>query len=463
MLEEDTIAAISTPLGEGGIGIVRLSGPEAYAIAARLFDSPKSGRDNYPQPRKLYHGFIRDKSGNTVDEVLVAFMPAPYTYTREDIVEINCHSGIVTLRVIFKLALEAGARSAEPGEFTRRAFINGRIDLTQAEAVINMVRARSEEAIRAAARSMQGELARKIDQIRSQIIALRAPIEASFDYPEEFDREEHLPEPEDLVRKIEEIRSELEKMLAGVQRNRAYQEGVAVAIIGRPNVGKSSLLNAMLKRQRAIVHEIPGTTRDILEGYLNLAGYPIVLIDTAGIQGSDDPVEREGIARTRRAAREAKLLLMVFDGAAEFSREDIDICSLADASQGTVVAINKSDLEQKLATADLEKILPHAEIVHTSALMQEGIVLLEEAVGRQLDLLFDADHDCGDVFSMRHEAIIEEASGHLMSAAEVVFCQPLEMVSLELQNTWEKLGEITGETISDNLLDKIFSEFCLGK
>lgn len=462
-MEEDTIAAISTPLGEGGIGIVRLSGPEAYTIADSLFDSSRAGRDNYPQPRKLYHGFISDKSGNTIDEVLVAFMPAPYTYTREDIVEINCHSGIITLRVIFKLLLEAGARSAEPGEFTRRAFINGRIDLTQAEAVINMVRARSEEAIRAAARMMQGELSRNINQIRSQIITLRAPIEASFDYPEELDTEEHLPDPEDLKGRIEEIRLELEKMLAGVQRNRAYQEGVAVAIIGRPNVGKSSLLNALLKRQRAIVHEIPGTTRDILEGHLNLAGYPIVLIDTAGIQGSADPVEQEGIARTRRAAQEAKLLLMVFDGAAELSKEDIEICSLTDANQGTVIVINKSDLEQKLTTADFEKILPHAEIVHTSALKQEGIAMLEEAVGRQLDLLFDAGYDCGDVFSMRHEAIIETASGHLKSAAEVVSYQPLEMVSLELQSAWEKLGEITGETISDNLLDIIFSEFCLGK
>ncbi len=462
-LEKDTIAAISTPLGEGGIGIVRLSGPDAYQIAGRLFCPSKSDPDRFPEPRKLYHGIIKDNSETVIDEVLVTFMPAPFTYTREDVVEINCHSGIYTLRAILKLVLNNGARIAGPGEFTKRAFINGRIDLSQAEAVMNIIKARSEEAMKAAAKAMQGELTQKIEEIRSDINVVRAPLEASIDYPEEFSAEEEPLRQDALKMAIRQILSRLEKLILGISRNRAYQEGVAVAIIGRPNVGKSSLLNALLRQKRAIVHEIPGTTRDLLEGYLNLGGYPIKLIDTAGIQGSDDPVEREGIERTRRAAQEAKMILMVFDGSTSLSDQDLEIAGMSNDSQALVAVINKSDLKQKILAVDLEKILPGIEIIYTSAIREEGILQLEEAVSRQLDLLFNTNTENNYMFSVRHEEVLSEAIDFMKNALDVVNNQPIELVSLELQNAWEKMGEITGDTVNEDLLDKVFSEFCLGK
>lgn len=464
MLENDTIAAISTPLGEGGIGIVRLSGPDAYAIAGSLFHPSKLKKELYPEPRKLYHGLILDSTETIIDEVLVSFMPAPYTYTREDLVEINCHSGMYALRTILRLVLNTGARIAGPGEFTKRAFINGRIDLSQAEAVLSMIQARSEEAVKAAAKAMQGELTKKINEIRSEIINIRAPLEASIDYPEEYVGEEDLSGQEALETAIENLLLKTGNLLEGIQRNRAYQEGVAVTIIGRPNVGKSSLLNALLKQQRAIVHEIPGTTRDLLEGYLNLGGYPIKLVDTAGIQGSNDPVEIEGIERSRRAAEEAKLILLVFDGSLPLSEQDLDIAKMPRDKQALVAVINKSDLEQRFVRADLEKVLPGAEIIITSALHEQGLSQLEEAVSRQLDLLFNNDAaDNNYIFSIRHETVLSEASEIIKDALIIAQNQPIELVSLELQRAWEKLGEITGDRVNEDLLDKIFSEFCLGK
>jgi len=459
--DNETISAISTPLGEGGIGIVRLSGPDAYAIVGSIFDCPKSGGPAFPEPRRLYYGHIRDRKGNTLDEVLVSFMPAPYTYTREDIVEINCHSGIFALRAILKVVLESGARLAEPGEFTKRAFLKGRIDLSQAEAVMNIIRARSEEAVKVAARTLQGDLARQIEYAREKIIDLRAPIEAWFDYPEEFSGD--VPSSDTLKLKLQELQKALQDLMQGVERNRVYQEGVSVAIIGRPNVGKSSLLNALLRQQRAIVHEVPGTTRDMLEGYMNLGGYPINLVDTAGIQGTEDPVEQQGIERSRAAAEKARLLIVVLDGSSPWSKEDAEITGLRGPDQGLVVVINKIDLEQKLSAERVQDINMNAEIVKTAAITGEGIQFLEEAVTRQLDRVLGMAGESPLLVSIRHEEIIHEALQNIENAFNAVDTQPVELVSLELQSVWHKLGEITGETLSEALLDKIFSEFCLGK
>lgn len=461
MSKNETIAAISTPLGEGGIGIVRLSGPDAYSIVFRIFECTKSSAESYPESRRLYYGSIFDKGGKIIDEVLVSFMAAPYTYTREDIVEINCHSGIFALRSILKLVLESGARLAEPGEFTRRAFIHGRIDLSQAEAVLSMIRARSEEAVHAAARTLRGELSQKIEQIRENIIDLRAPIEASFDYPEEFTNEDR--ESDFLLEALYELQEAIRSLLQGVERNRAYQEGVTVAIMGRPNVGKSSLLNALLKQQRAIVHEAPGTTRDLLEGYLNLGGYPIKLLDTAGIQGTSDPVELKGIERSHAAAAQAKMLILVLDGSAAWTEMDQSIADMRQLEQGLVVVINKNDLDQKLSPEIITRQFPAEEIVRTAAIREEGIRQLEEAVTRQLDRVFGSESENLTIHSLRHEEVLCEALQYIESAAEAYSSQPLELVSLELQNAWNKLGEISGDTLGDKLLDKIFSEFCLGK
>jgi len=462
-MENETIAAISTPLGEGGIGIVRLSGPQAFSIANQVFDSPRQRDPDYPKARYLYYGHIKDFQGNIVDEVLTSYMPAPQTYTREDIVEINCHSGIFTLRAIQKLVLDAGARTAEPGEFTKRAFINGRIDLSQAEAVLNMIRARSEEAVKTAARGLQGELMERVESAREQIISLRAPLEASFDYPDEFDEAEY--DYAFLEKGLQELKEYLNDLLKGAEKNRAYQEGVSVAILGKPNVGKSSLLNVLLQQKRAIVHEMPGTTRDLLEGFMNLGGYPIKLVDTAGIQGTCDPVEKQGIDLSRAAAEQARLIILVFDGSMDWSEADEQLANLRRADQGLVVVINKTDLEQKLKPDIIGKRYPEVKIVETSALKGLGIKDLEDAVTAELDRIFGEESldESPVVVSIRHEGVILEAREYIEKAIAALRRQPLEIVSLELQNAWYKLGEITGDTVNEDLLDKIFSEFCLGK
>ncbi len=461
MLEKDTIAAISTPLGEGGIGIVRMSGPDAFSIAEKLFEKSSGKEDNYPVARKLYHGFIYDNNRQEIDEVLVAFMPAPYTYTREDVVEVNCHSGIITLRMILEALISKGCRLADPGEFTKRAFINGRIDLSQAEAVMNIIKARSEEALQFAVKGLQGELSDKIKEIRDEINAVRAPLEASFDYPEEFDGQ--LLDEHNAENQLRTIKAMIEDLLESVERSKAYTEGVSVAIIGKPNVGKSSLLNVLLKQQKAIVHELPGTTRDMLEGFINLGGYPINLVDTAGIQGTDDPVEKEGILRSRQAAERAKLLIMVFDGSRPWTKVDEEILKLKSDQQGLVVVINKSDLERKLTGEMFEEKIGHGEVIETSAIKGEGIDLLEKAVTRQLDGMLGHNDEATVMVTIRHKEALEEAMFIINEAKEELYKQPPEIISLSLQQAWKKLGEIIGESMNEDLLDHIFSEFCLGK
>lgn len=461
MHEKDTIAAISTPLGEGGIGIVRMSGPDTFQITKNVFKKSSKREDNYPVARKLYHGFIYDQNRKKIDEVLVSFMPAPYTYTREDVVEINCHSGIITLRMILETLLGAGCRLAEPGEFTKRAFINGRIDLTQAEAVMNIIKARSEEAQQFALKGLQGELTDKIKEIKDEINTVRAPLEASFDYPEEF--EEELLEEHNVEFQLKVIKEMIEDLLESVERSKAYTEGVSVAIIGKPNVGKSSLLNILLKQQKAIVHEMPGTTRDMLEGFINLGGYPINLVDTAGIQGTDDPVEKEGILRSKQAAERAKLLIMVFDGSRAWSKMDEEILNLKKDQQGLVIVVNKSDLEKAVTIEMLKEKIDQGEVIETSAVKGEGIDLLEKAVTRQLDRMLGYNEEATVMVTLRHKKILEEALLRINEAEKELYKQPLEIISLNLQQAWQKMGEISGETISEDLLDQIFSEFCLGK
>ncbi len=461
MIANDTIAAISTPLGEGGIGIVKLSGSDSFKLVQTIFQTGHSSKSDYPKPRHLYHGHVVDIDGNTVDEVLISFMPAPHTYTREDVVEINCHSGILTLRAILKIVLSSGARLADPGEFTKRAFLNGRIDLAQAEAVMNIIRARSEQAVKTAARVLKGDLHLAIDQLRSNIISLRAPVEAMLDYPEEH---EEIGDPGlALADGIRFVRDEMLELLKGTDISRAYQDGVNVAIVGSPNVGKSSLLNALLRQQKAIVHEVPGTTRDLLEGYMNMGGYPLRLIDTAGIQGTEDPVEKEGIKRTKIAAAEAQLLIIVMDGSVKLSGAEYEMADLVNAGQGLVLVINKADLVQNLEEQEVKKLFPGATIIHTSALTGEGINRLEDGVAMQLDSKFGSFPESPVIVNIRHEFIISDAIDIIESVIEAFDHIPLELVSEELQMAWHKLGEISGDAVSDELLDKIFSDFCLGK
>ncbi len=461
MSREDTIAAIGTPLGEGGIGIIRISGSDAFNIVAKIFSSGRREKPGFPKSRYLHHGYIINDRKEVIDEVLVSFMPAPRTYTRENTVEINCHSGMFALKMILSLVLQAGARLAEPGEFTRRAYTNGRIDLSQAESILKIIRARSEQAVKNAAQNLSGRLSRETSDLRAKILHLLAKIEATLDFPEDL-----APDPGlcgEISEKLSALSFSLREMIQGAERGRLYQEGIATAIIGKPNVGKSSLLNGMLRQQKAIVHEIPGTTRDLLEGYLLLEGYPLRLIDTAGIHQTRDPVEKEGIARSRAAAAGARLLLIMLDGSTVWDEADEASARLIQPGQMVLVIVNKTDLKQKLNRQELGRRFPGIAVVETAVIKNRGIAKVEEAVVALLDRELGGGGESAVILSMRHEAIVREALQCIEEALAGVDVQPLELVSLDLHSAWVKLGEITGETVSDALLDRIFSEFCLGK
>jgi len=458
----DTIAAISTPIGEGGIGIVRISGPEAFAIGKRVFTPRRQEGPGYPRSHYLYYGHVLSAEGEVIDEVLAAFMKAPRTYTREDIVEINCHSGVLTLRKVLNRVLEAGARLAQPGEFTRRAFLNGRIDLSQAESIMRIIRARSEEALRIGLSNLQGRLSREIGTIREKILTALSRIEARLDFPEDVDDELDLER--EVKPELAEVAAMLSRLAAGAGRGHALQEGIYTAIIGKPNAGKSSLLNALLREERAIVHEIPGTTRDLLEGYLTVKGYPLCLADTAGIHRTDDPVEQKGIARAKAAVERARLLILVLDGSTGWSREDEEVAELIRPGQAVVIVINKIDLPQRLKPEEVRARLPGHPVVCTSAVHNLGLDQLEEAIGSLLDeKLGGREAESPAMVSLRHAGIVQEALALVQSVLEALSRQPLELLSMDLKEAWLKLGEITGETVSEELLDRIFSEFCIGK
>lgn len=456
----DTIAAISTPLGEGGIGIVRISGPEAFDIGQKIFYPAWRPKKPYPKNRYLYRGYIKNRAGEILDEVLVSFMKGPHTFTREDIVEINGHGGAMVLRMVLGEVLAAGARVAEPGEFTRRAFLSGRIDLSQAENMLKLIRARSEKAIKIAAANIKGILSGEITKLRQQAMEILAHLEAALDFPDELSGDEPVTEQ---LSEIDTLERGLEKLVKGADRGLMFQEGVATAIVGKPNVGKSSLLNALLGQQRAIVHEIPGTTRDILEGLVPLSGFTIRLIDTAGIHGAEDPVEKIGVERSRAAAGQARLLLVVFDGSSPMTAQDETIVSLKQAGQKTVFVVNKKDLGVREDYKQLEERFPDIPVIYTSALKKQGLDELEEAITRQLELDPVGEEVDPLLVSMRHVELVAAALDCIRKAGAMRAKEPLELISLEVRLAWEKLGEVTGETATDELLDFIFNEFCIGK
>jgi len=391
----------------------------------------------------------------------VSLMPAPHTHTREDLVEINCHSGIITLRNVLKIFLDMGIRLAEPGEFTKRAFLKGRIDLSQAEAVIALIRARSEAATKASLRALQGALAETVRDIRSRVNAIRAPIEAAIDYPEEFTEE--LPLTEETRVELQLIEDKLQNLLQGIARGRAYQDGVAAAIVGKPNVGKSSLLNRLLGEQKAIVHELPGTTRDLLDGVMTLGGYPLRLIDTAGIQGSADPVELEGMKRARSVAAKAQLVLLVIDGSVPFEPDIVGQILPLDRDQRLIIILNKSDLPQKVAPGHIKKYCGEVPSVSVSALQGAGLSALEQVVADELDQLFGPLSENPTLISIRQEEVLRECVSGIREAENALLSEPAEITSMLLQQVWHTLGQITGDTAGDDLLDLIFNEFCLGK
>jgi tRNA modification GTPase len=460
---DDTIAAIATPLGEGGVGIVKISGPEATSILRRLF-APAAGATDGLEPRRLAFGHIRDpQTGDVVDEVLAAHMPGPHSYTRQDVVEIQAHGGIVPLRRILGLTLAAGARPAEPGEMTLRAFLNGRLDLAQAEAVLDVVQARTEAALRVATEQLGGKLSARVRGVRAQVVDVLAYLEASIDFVED-----EIP-PQDVVTPLRAIAAELEEILATADRGLIYRQGIRAAIVGRPNVGKSSLLNALLRGERAIVTSIPGTTRDTLEETVNVGGVPLVLVDTAGIRAeTDDEVERIGVERSRAALERADLALLVIDGSQPLTDADWDIAALIGGKPALVVA-NKCDLPHLEVGADgstelAEVLLPSVRRLRVSALTNEGIEGLEEAI---VELVFGGAVTTADtplVSNPRHQASLKRAIDHVGAAegGQLGGLSP-DLVAIDVREAVDALGEITGETVSEDLLEAIFSNFCIGK
>jgi tRNA modification GTPase len=448
---DDTIAAIATPVGSGGIGIVRLSGPQSRSILELIFHPARP-----IVPLQLTYGHIIDpQRRQAVDEVLVAYMPAPRTYTRQDVVEIDCHGGPAPLRRVLELCLAHGARLAGPGEFTLRAFLNGRIDLAQAEAVADVVAARTEAGLRIAVAQLDGYLSSEIQNIRGRVLQALAWVEASIDFePDE------VPACE-IDCDLDAAAEALADLLSGAERGIVYREGIRTAIVGQPNVGKSSLLNALLRAERAIVTPIPGTTRDTLEETLNLHGIPLVLVDTAGIRADTrDMAEDMGVARSRAALAQADLALLVVDANQPIDRGDREIAALIGAKPAIAV-LNKTDLPGR---ADPAELLPGAPVVEISALTGAGVDALERAIE---EVVFGGSVVAAEpalVSSARHRDVLRRALEGVQTAIKArTEGLPLDFLSIGLRAAVHALGEITGESVSETLLETIFSRFCIGK
>ncbi|STY44678.1 tRNA modification GTPase MnmE [Listeria grayi] len=457
-MEFDTIAAISTPPGEGAIAIIRLSGPLAIQIADRIFYAKK--RLEKVDSHTIHYGHIKE-NGETIEEVMVSVMRAPRTFTREDVVEINAHGGIVSVNRVLQLLLEKGARLAEPGEFTKRAFLNGRIDLSQAEAVMDLIRAKTDRAMGVALRQLDGNLSKLIRSLRQEILDALAQVEVNIDYPEYDDVEEMTQRM--LLEKTQLVKNSVEQLLLTAKQGKILREGLATAIIGRPNVGKSSLLNQLIQEEKAIVTDIAGTTRDIIEEYVNVRGVPLRLIDTAGIRETEDIVEKIGVERSRKALADADFILLVLNQNEALTIEDE---ALFEAAKGHtfVVVLNKTDLPSKIDRKQLEKLANGNAIVETSLLKDEGMTDLEEAIN---SLFFEGEIDAGDatyISNVRHIALLHQAIEALDAVVEGVSVgMPVDIVQIDMTRAWDLLGEITGDSVQDELLDQLFNQFCLGK
>ena len=458
-MQEDTIAAIATPLGEGGIAIIRVSGPEAVAVVDRVYRGKRSLKE--VASHTIHYGHIVDpSSGERLDEVMVSVMRAPRTYTREDVVEVNCHGGIMVVRRVLETILKHGARLAEPGEFTKRAFLNGRIDLSQAEAVMDLIRSKTDRAMKMALKQVEGSLSREIKALRQMLIETLAHIEVTIDYPE-HDVEEVTREL--LRERCQQVEDGIDRLLRSAKEGKILREGLKTAIIGLPNVGKSSLLNALVKENKAIVTDIPGTTRDVIEEYVNIRGIPLQWIDTAGIRETEDEVERIGVERSRQALKEADLILLVLNRAEPLRKEERTLLETV-KGMNTILVVNKGDLEPVLDVDWLRKEYAHLPLVEISAKEGWGLDRLEETIA---ELVLGGKVEGDDltyVSNSRHIALLHEAKAALREAVEANESGlPVDIVQIDLRRAWEKLGEILGEEVSEALIDQLFSQFCLGK
>jgi len=480
-----TIAAIATPRGTGGIGIIKISGKDAVSAVKAIFvpspgsctkikflhsslrrnEEPSTPLSLYPsfKSRHLYYGHIKEpESQRIIDEVLLAVMYAPRSYTGEDVVEIQAHSGSVVLRAILELILNQGARLAEPGEFTKRAYLNGRIDLTQAEAVMDMINARSDKALQIASSQIRGELKNCVESVRNTLLSIMAEIEAAIDFPDDVKDNINIESLTETIQK--EVIDRLNRLICHYKDAHFLRDGLNVVIVGKPNVGKSSIMNCLLQKDRAIVTPVPGTTRDIIEESLNIEGIPLIISDTAGLHESDDPVEAIGMKKSREALSNADMILFIIDAGQSLTHEDYAVYE-AIADKKHILVMNKSDLIKDESELKIPDNWNNLICIKTSALYKTGIDELKSFIAKICtDSSVEIDEESGIIPNLRHKIALENSLSAAFSMLEGIKTGiPFELISIDIQDSIDALGEITGVTTRDDLLDQIFSRFCIGK
>jgi tRNA modification GTPase len=458
MKEFDTIAAIATSIGESGISIIRVSGKNSLKIVDNIFKARNEKSILDIKPYTMRYGNIIDSNGDILDEVIVSFMKAPKSFTAEDTVEVNCHGGTLVTKIILEEILKNGARLAEPGEFTKRAFLNGRIDLSQAEAVMDIITSKTEASMKSAIMQADGRVSKEINRLRNKLIEIIAHIEATVDYPED-DLEEMTSEK--TTGEISKILDEIKNLILTADEGKILREGLKTAIVGKPNVGKSSLLNTLLEEKRAIVTEVAGTTRDVIEEYVNIAGIPINLIDTAGIRETEDIVEKIGVEKSKKKIEEADLVIFMLDSSSSLDRWDVEIIEYM-KNKKYIVLLNKIDLPRKIDIKDLKGI-DSRYIVEISAKNGFGTEKLKEKIET---MFFGGDIKIKEylITNTRHKAALIRAKSNLEDATQALRnTSAIDLASIDIRNAWHSLGEVTGDTLEEDLIDKIFKDFCLGK
>ena len=458
---DGTIAAVATPPGEGGIGIIRISGKSALSIADKLFLNIEKKKLSELEERKLSYGHIIDpKTDGVIDEVMTVFMSGPKTYTTEDVVEIHCHGGIIPVRRILELVLDCGAEPAECGEFTKRAFLNGRIDLSQAEAVMDLISAKTDSSFDMSLRQLKGSLSSEVTTLIDSLMEMLAHIEASIDFPED-DVEEMAYEK--LLRDSTDVLSKIDHLIESFNTGKILKDGLKTVILGKPNVGKSSLMNAILRENRAIVTDIPGTTRDIIEEYVNIKGIPLKVVDTAGIRETEDLVEQLGVDRAKDILEQSDLAIVVFDASRELDSEDLEIIELV-RSRKSIVLLNKTDLSKKLTEKDIESYLPSSKIINTAITEGSGIDKLEQLLH---DMFMSSDVKITDsvvINNTRHRDLLMKSKKNMTEAIESInISLPIDCIEVDIKNAIENLGEITGDSVGEDIINTIFKNFCIGK
>lgn len=459
MKEFDTIAAIATGLSEAGISIIRVSGDKALKIITEIFVGKNNRSVNDIKSYTMRYGHIVNKTtGEEIDEVIVTYMKGPKSFSGEDTIEINCHGGIISSNKILEEVVRVGCRIAEPGEFTKRAFLNGRIDLSQAEAVIDIIRAKTELSMKAALSQSEGRLSKEIKSLRHELLSVIAHIEATVDFPEDDLEEVTASNAEE---KLTDILSIVDNLIKNADEGKILRDGISTVIVGKPNVGKSSLLNQLLSENRAIVTEVPGTTRDVIEEYINIEGIPVKIVDTAGIRETEDIVEKIGVEKTKEKINEADLIILMFDSSNELDAEDKEIIEYV-RNKKYIILLNKSDIGGKLSSSELIN-LEASHIIETSVKLGEGLVELRECIKA---MFFNGDIKSAELLitNTRHkEALIRSKGAIEAGVAALKNTFAIDLASIDLRNAWAYLGEISGETLEEDIIDKIFSEFCIGK